>query len=331
MFTVRYWIEKAVWTTTDIRPPAGGGWLSPEQVKEFLRVAIEESVLLNQVRSEFPKAPKEEVPRIAFGTRILRAGVEGQRLADADRVKPTTGLVTLDTVLFKGEVPVTDEVIEDNVEGAAVADTIAQMLAKAVGRDLEEIALKSDTARVNTDPGYTPTLDQLDGIVKQLQTGLPTAQRIAAGSISTATELFGKMLSAMPPRYRQRPTDLRFFVSFRTLDAYQAELAQRVTGLGDSAISNQMQTQLAFHGVPVVGVPMLSGQDTVGGTAIDYDGIAILINPMNIIAGYHRQVRIEKFRDPREGVTSYIPTVRFDVKIANPDEAVLATGITLAP
>lgn len=331
MLTVRYWIEKATWTSQDIQPPAGGGWLSPEQAREFLRVAIEESVLLNQVRSEFLRSPKEEVPRISFGTRILRAGTEGQRLADADRVKPSTGLVTLSTVLFKGEVPVTDEVMEDNIEGAAVADTIVEMIAKAVGRDLEELAIKSDTARVTTDAGYDPTLDQFDGLVKQFQAELPAAQKLSGGTMSSMTDAFGKMLAALPARYRSRPGDLRFYVSYRSLDVYLKELASRATGLGDTAISTQLQTQLAFHGVPVVGVPMLSGTSVINAVSIDYAGVAILTNPMNIIAGYHRQVRIEKFRDPREGVTSFLPSVRFDIKVADPEAAVLVTGLTLAP
>src|SRR2546428_7936840 len=166
------WLEKATWTTPDITAPTGGGLLSPQQAREFLRVLIDESVLLKESNNQTSLSPKFEVPRISFGSRILRVGTEGARLADTDRVKPLTGLVTLSTNLFKGEVPVSDELFEDNIERDALADTIMVMIAEATGRDVEEFAIKSDSARTAVDGVDFGVLSQFDGIVKQFQTGL---------------------------------------------------------------------------------------------------------------------------------------------------------------
>jgi HK97 family phage major capsid protein len=319
------WLEKATWTTSDITPPTYGGLLSPEQAAAFLRVAIDAAVIMKEARIETSASPKFEVPRIAFASRILRPGTEGTRLQDTDRVKPTTGLVTLSTVLFKGEVPVSDEVFEDNIERDRVADTIMTMLAEAVGRDIEEIAIKSDTARTS---GEDATLDQLDGIIKQLQSGLGSSQKLDMSSgYSTYTDAFSAMVEAMPARYRRNYNELRLYVPIVHVDGYQKSLAARGTGLGDQAILTEMQTKLAFRGIPVVGVPMMSGTSTIGGSSVDYSKFAILIHPQNIIFGFHRQVRVERWRDPREGATSFLPSVRFDVKIANPEAAVLAYNV----
>jgi len=167
------WLEKATFSTADVTAPAGGGLLSPQQAREFLRILIDESVLLKEANNQTSLSPKFEVPRISFGSRILRSGVEGARLADGDRVKPLTGLVTLSTNLFKGEVPVSDELFEDNIERDALADTIMVMIAEAVGRDVEEYAIKNDTDRTGADGADNSVLGVFDGLIKQLQTGLP--------------------------------------------------------------------------------------------------------------------------------------------------------------
>lgn len=318
------WLEKATWTTADVTPPTGGGLLSPEQATAFLRIAIDASVIMSEARVETSNNPKFEVPRISFGSRILRPGTEGARLNDADRVKPTTGLVTLSTVLFKGEIPVSDELFEDTIERDRLADTIMTMLAEAVGRDIEEIAIKSDTARTAAE---TQVFDQLDGIIKSIQSNTPTAQKINFATYTTYTDVFSKMVESLPSRYRRNYSELRFYVPVIHKDGYQKSLAARGTGLGDQAVVENLATRLAFRGIPVVDVPMMSGTDTINGANVDYSKFLILTHPKNIIFGFHRKVRIERWRDPREGVTSFLPSVRFDVKIADPEAVVLGYNV----
>jgi len=324
--TAQEWLEKATFTTSDLQAPAGGGYLSPQQAKEFLRVAIDYTTITKECRYEDSDSPKFEVPRIAFGNRILRPGTEGTRLDDADRVKPSTGLVTLNTVLVKGEVPISDEVFEDNIEKEKLADTIMEMVAEAVGRDLEELFIKGDTARTTGEDAY---LDLLDGIIKQAQSDAPAAQQVDASAINSYDDLFKAMVEAMPAKYRRDYSTLRLYVPVKHRDGYQAALAARGTGLGDQATVANLATQLAFRGIPVKEVPMMSGTDTINGASVDYSKFAILVNPQNIIVGFHRRVKVEKFRDPREGATSIIVTCRADVKLADPEAIVLAYNIAL--
>lgn len=324
MRTAREWLEKGTFTTQDLL--AGGGYLRPEQAREFLRVAIESSVLLSEIRFVDSESPTFEVPRIALNNRVLRPGVEGQRLADADRVEPTTGKVELVTKLLRGEVPITDEVFEDNVERERLADTIMAMVAEAVGRDLEELAIKGDTDRTASEDSY---LDTLDGIIKQLQVGLPNAQKINGASYSSYDDLFRAMLTALPARYRRNTRQLRFYVPIRHMDGYMAELRGRGTPLGDTAVIEGIDARLGFAGVPVRGVPLMTGTSSINNASIDYDRFVILIDPLNIVGGYHRRIRVERYRDPREGVTSFVVTVRVDFKVADPQAAVLAYNVTL--
>jgi HK97 family phage major capsid protein len=320
------WLEKATLTTADITPSTGGGLLSPQQATEFIRVAMDESVLLQDTNVQVSTSPKFELPRISFANRILRAGVEATRVADADRVKPATALVTLSTALFKGEVPMSDETFEDNVEREGLADSIMEMLTQAIGRDVEEIAIKSDTARTGAE---LAVFDQFDGLIKQMQALLPGGQKIDATAYTEPDALFAAMLEALPNIYRRNYDQLKFYVPVVVADRYQAALAARGTTMGDQALVENIRANLGFRGIRVRPVPILSGTDTINTGAIDYSKFAMLVNPLNIYVGWHRRIRIERWRDPREGVTSFLPTLRFDVKFADPNYAVLASNVAL--
>lgn len=318
--TLLRWLEKATWTTADL---VNAGLLSPEQARTFLRVAIDASVILKEARIEDSASPTFQVPRIALNSRVLRVGTEGARLADADRIKPVTGQVELVTKLFRAEMPVSDETLEDNVERERVADTLMAMFAEAIGRDLEEIAIKSDTDRTASED---TTLDQFNGLIASFQDGLPTAQKIDATTFTTYDQLFSEMTKALPSRYKNRLADARIWAPIAHLEGYRKSLAARGTPLGDRYLA-QVSDRLPFWGIDVVGVPLLSGTSVINGANIDYGTFAFLTHPENIIVGFHRRVQIERFRDPREGVTSFIASVRYDVKLGDPGWGVLAYNI----
>lgn len=313
--------DKATLTTSDL--VSDGGYLQPEQAKEFLRMAIDSSVIIEEARNEFSNSPSFEVPRISFNSRILRPGVEAARLDAADRVKPATGLVTLNTVLVKGEVPISDEVFEDNIERDAMADTVMAMAAEGVGRDLEELGIKGDTARVGGEDTY---LDLTDGIIKLMQANLPSGQKINATAQTTYAALWASALEAVPSKYRRNEEALRLYIPVGHRDKYLASLAERGTAFAD-AVLNERTQRLAFRGVPMVQVPLLTGADTINSGAIDYGKFAFLIDPKNLIVGWHRKVKVERFRDPREGSTSFIITARVAFALSDPSSGVLLYNI----
>jgi len=324
------WLEKATLVTSDLTGGTDGGLLSPQQSESFLRVAIDYTTMVKEARNEFSNSPSFEVPRLSFGSRILKPGTEGTRLVDGDRVKPTTGLASLSTVLVKGEVPVSDEVFEDNIEKDRMADTIMAMVAEGVGRDIEELFWKGDTDRTGAEDTY---LDLINGWIAQAQDNFPAAQKIdtdASGGPTTYDGLFAKMVESLPARYRRDYTRLRFYVPVFHRDKYQASLAARGTGLGDQAVMENMNARLAFRGIPVREVPVATGSDNVNTVSVNWERFALLVDPMNLIVGWHRRVRIEKWRDPREGATSFVVSARCDTKYGDPSAGVLAFDIPTA-
>jgi hypothetical protein len=76
---------------------------------------------------------------------------------------------------------------------------------------------------------------------------------------------------------------------------------------------------------------MLTGNHDINNGDVNnmnYDGVVFITDPKNIIFGFHRKIRIEKWRDPRDAATSFLPSVRFDVKIADPMYGVAAKKVT---
>ena len=140
---------------------AGGGILQPAQAQKFMRLLIKQSVLLQQCTVVPMAAPKQQFSKLKFGSRILRPGQEATAIPAAQRVKPDLSQVELDAKLFKGEVRLSDEVLEDSIERGELRQTLMEMMADAISRDMEEILVNGDTASAD------PFLATLDGVLKQ--------------------------------------------------------------------------------------------------------------------------------------------------------------------
>ena len=104
-----------------------------------------EQVMLPRSRRVTSSAPLWNEPIIDFAGRIARPGVEANRLGYSQRAQPNTGLVELRTSLLRAEIPVSDEVFEDNVAGAALRGSLDRLIADQFGADVEELLLMGDS------------------------------------------------------------------------------------------------------------------------------------------------------------------------------------------
>ena len=82
-------LQKADLALSDLT--TGGGMLLPAQAQKFLRILINEAVVLKQATVVPMRSPKQFVEKIRFANRILRAGSEAVALPVADRARPDLG------------------------------------------------------------------------------------------------------------------------------------------------------------------------------------------------------------------------------------------------
>jgi HK97 family phage major capsid protein len=291
-----------------------GGLLQADQAQRFIRLLIKEAVLMKQITVIPMKAPKHIVENIRFAGRILRAGQEATALPAADRSKPTLGKTELDAKLFKAEVNLSNEVLEDSIERAALRQTIMTLMAEGISRDMEEVIINGDTASTDT------FLAQFDGIIKAAN-----ANVVNAGTVALTKNIFRDMVKAMPGEYLRRRSDLRFFVSTDAEIDYRDSIVERnLAPLSARELTDNGPIQYA--GIPIEPVPMLPENLGVGANS----SIALLLDPKNITVGIWRQIRIETDKDISAGILKIVTTLRMDAKYAHSPAVVKATNVRVA-
>src|SRR5437762_1943908 len=149
---------------------------------------------------------KTEIPKIRFQNRILRPGQEATALPAADRAKPNLSNVELDTKLFKAEVRLPDEVLEDNIEKDQLKATIMQLMGEAISRDMDEISVQGDTSSSDL------FLAQFNGVLKAATTNVVDA---AVVQLNRAT--LRDMLKTMPKPFLRNRDLLRYITSVDAL------------------------------------------------------------------------------------------------------------------
>jgi hypothetical protein len=290
-------LEKADLALSDLM--TGGGILKPAQAKKFMRLLIKESVLMKLVSVVPMAAPKQQVSQIKFGSRVLRPGQEGVALSQAERSRPEFSAFELDAKLFKAEVRVPDEVLEDNIEEGQLRQTLMELLAEAIARDMEEIAINGDTSSVD------PFLAVMDGVLVQAQSHI-----VDAAETPISKDLLSDLLKALPSEYLRDKRAMRFLTSVDAELNYRNTLAERATAVGDKLLEGD--TPVLYSGVPLQSVPLFP--ENLGPSSTHTN--VVLTHPKNIHVGIWRQIKLETGRDISEGTIKIVATLRFDVRFA---------------
>ena len=301
-------LEKADLALADLT--TGGGLLQPAQAQKFIRILIDESRILKQGTVVPMKSPKQLIEKIRFGGRILRAGSEAAALPAGDRSKPDLSQVELDAQLFKAEVRLNNEVLEDSIERGQLRQTIMQLMAEAISRDIDEVIIRGDT----TSPD--PFLAKLNGLLKQATSNIVDAQ-----TQSTNKGIFRDMLKSMPSAFLRNKREMRFFTSVDSEIDYRDSLAERATVVGDKFL--EQDEPVAYSGVPVVDVPLFPENLGAGNNTTN----VLLTDPKNVNIGIWRNIRVETDKLVSEGVLIIVATLRFDVKYAEETAVVKAINV----
>lgn len=290
----------------------GGGLLLPEQSQKFIRLLIKESKLLPMATVTPMRSPKQEIDKIRFSDRVLRAGAEATALAAADRSKPTTSKVELDAKLVKGEVRLTNELLEDSIERAELKNTVMQLMGEACSRDVEDLVVNGNTSSAD------PYLALFNGI-----RAAATSHTVDALGATLTKDVFRDMLKSMPVEYRRDPSKLAYLTSTTAVIDYRDSLSNRATPAGDANL--ELMKEMSYTGIPVAGIPVFPDDIPLApsGTATN----VILCDPKNVNVGVYREIRIETDKLVSEGVVVIVVTMRLDCKFTHEDAVVKATNV----
>ena len=306
-------IQKADLALADLT--SGGGILQPETAQKFMRILIDESVVIKLATVVPMKSFKMEVPKIRFLSRILRAGQEGVALAAGDRAKPNLTNVELDAALFKAEVRLPNEVLEDNIERDQLKQTIMQLMGEAISRDMDEVIVQGDPT--SSDP-FLANLPA-GGMLYQSTSHIVDAQT------STLTKnVLKSQLKSMPTPFLRNSTLLKFLThNYAEID-YRDTIASRQTPGGDAYLLESGEA--SYSGIPVAKVPLFP-TDLGGGTNCTD---CVLTDPKNVTVGIWREIRMETDKDISAGVVIVVATLRFDMRYAEETAVVTAINVKVS-
>lgn len=299
---------------------SNGGLLNPEQANQFIDFVVEQPTILRQARLERMSGPEKKINRLGFGSRILRAARQtGGELDDggndryvraADRAKPSTSQITLNTKEVIAEVRIPYEVLEDNIEGQSLETHIIRQIAERTALDLEELALWGDTTLAGTD-AY---LGLQDGWMKRANLHI-----FDNNSAGISPDLFANGLLAFPQRYLRNLDQMKAFISEADRIHYTQYLQRRGTPLGDAAVQGSIP--LKASGVTVEAAAMMA-LGPVGSS-----GQGLITPPKNLIWGIQRDITLETDRDIRSREHIIVVTARVAIQIDDKDAVVKLTEI----
>ena len=312
-----------------------GGLLNPEQSARFLDYMFDATVIGKVARTVRMKADTTEIDRIGVGEKLMRLATEGAD-TDSDNAAVTFSKISLTTKKLRLDWELSTESLEDNIEGPDLEDHIARLLATQAGNDIEDVILNGNTA-LSGDKLYKA----FNGAVKKAKS---YGHVVDAGGAGISRAVFNSALKALPRKYKQRRTDLRFLAGSNLIQDYLYSTSNSTNFANPQDIASSIirgdqpglggpagfVSPFAF-GIPIVEVPLLP--ETQAG---DYSGHAgdhgdvHLTFPNNIVIGIKRDVTVYRFFWPRKDSVEYTMYTRVGVQIEQADAWVVVKNVKVA-
>jgi hypothetical protein len=311
-----------------------GGLLNPEQSARFLDYMFDATVIGKVARTVRMRADTTEIDRIGVGEKLMKLATEGDDTSSNSAV--TFSKISLTTKKLRLDWELSTESLEDNIEGADLEDHIARMLATQAGNDIEDVLLNGNTA-LTSDPLYKA----FNGVVRKSK---QYGRVVDAGGAAVSRAVFNSALKALPRKYKQRRTDLRFLAGSNLIQdfLYANSIGTNQTipqDIASSIIRGDVQplsgpagyvAPYAF-GIPIVEVPLLPETQTG-----DYSGATgshgdiHLTFPNNVVVGIKRDVTVYRFFWPRKDSIEYTMYTRVGVQIEQADAWVVVKNVKVA-
>jgi hypothetical protein len=318
-------LEKVL-NTTQIGA-GGGGLLNAKQADAFIDYMWDSTAWVKTVRKVKMRERTQDIDKISVGQRLARKATEG--VDDGVNVDPSFTKISMTTVKIRLDWELTTESLEDNIEGEALEDHVARMMATQLGNDLEDLYINGDTTSSDA------LLMCLDGFIKRaLAAG---SHALSHGGNALNRALFNKIVKSMPRKYLSRRGDLKLLTSPGLLqDFLNGTTNESFTNLPErtyeapGGIAGQGGGSVAIRpfGMNLVEVPLMP-EDVAGsysGASGDH-GYALWAFPQNFIVGVQRDITVYREFKPKKDSIEYTVYTRVANQIENLDSIVIAKDI----
>jgi hypothetical protein len=312
-----------------------GGLLNPEQSARFLDYMFDATVIGKVARTVRMRADTTEIDRIGVGTKLMKLAAEADNL-NSGNAAVQFSKISLTTKKLRLDWELSTESLEDNIEGADLEDHIARLMATQAGNDLEDVVLNGNTA----DTGDL-LYKSFDGVVKIAKAN---GHVVAGAGAAISRDIFNKALKAMPRKYKQRRTDLRFLSGSNLIQDYLYSTSRDIQNINPQDIASSIirgdqpglggpagfVAPFAF-GIPIVEVPLLKETQTGSyATPTGDHGDVHLTFPNNVVIGIKRDVTVYRFFWPKKDSIEYTMYTRVGTQIEQADAWVVVKDVKVA-
>ena len=312
-----------------------GGLLNPEQSARFLDYMFDATVIGKVARTVRMKSDTTEIDRMGVGEKLMKLATEGDN-ANSGNAAVTFSKISLTTKKLRLDWELSTESLEDNIEGADLEDHIARLMATQAGNDIEDLVLNGNTS-LSSDQLYKA----FDGTVKLAKAN---GHVVDAGGDAISRAVFNSALKALPRKYKQRRTDLRFLSGSNLIQDYLYSTSQNIQNVNPQDIaSGIIRGEVApvsgpagyvapyAFGIPIVEVPLLSETQTGSYSgATGSHGDVHLTFPNNVVIGIKRDVTVYRFFWPKKDSIEYTMYTRVGVQIEQADAWVVVKNVKIA-
>lgn len=270
-----------------------GGLLPPDVAKQFIIGAVKSAPFLRISRTVMMKKPEQKYPKLTITGRVLHAATESEGPPSADYVAPTTDEVSLTTKEMISVVPLSDTVLEDNIEEKKLWSTVERLMRDKIAADVQENFILGDTTSTDAD------LALFDGLI-----ALVTSNTVDASAAAWSATVAESGMGAIDEEYYDKEeANLRWLGAAKTERKYRLSLTSRESGLGDILLENKKGSSPL--GIPMVSIPGWPVDQLTGDLTTE-----ILMNPKNFVGGWWRDIKIEYERSARNRKTYAVFTLR---------------------
>jgi hypothetical protein len=309
-----------------------GGLLNPEQSARFLDYMFDATVIGKVARTVRMKADTTEIDRVGVGERLMTVASEATDTASNAAV--TFSKINLTTRKLRMDWEISTESLEDNIEGPDLEDHIARLMATQAGNDIEDVVL-------NGNDDASGLMSAFDGVVKKSKA---LGHVVDAGGAAVTRATFNSALKALPRKYKQRRTDLRFLAGSNLIQdflyttsnstnfATPQDIASSLIRGESAGLGGPAGFVAPFaYGIPIVEVPLLPETQTGSYSgATGSHGDVHLTFPNNVVIGIKRDVTVYRFFWPRKDSIEYTMYTRVGVQIEQADAWVVVKNVKVA-
>lgn len=324
----------------------GGGLLTPQQSGRFIDYMWKATTLGTQVRTVPMNRDEVELDRLSIGERLVRVATEA--VDDGVNAAVAFSKVSLGTVKFRMDWELSSESLEDGLEGEALENHIAQLMATQAANDLEDLAINGDTDGHSGDA----LLKGFDGWRKRLFFGgtvldansITLPDGTADSTLHRGT--FNAALRAMPRQFMDRRNSLRFYSATGLIQDYMytqqfVESLQGgyATGQGaqpgsanDNPSAGAGWSPAAPFGISLSEVPLFPEYNidldgSGAGTATGEGSDLWLVDPKNLVWGVRRAIQVFREFKPKKDAIEYTMYTRVGANVENPQASVIVKNV----